>query len=110
VAAPAESHQPRLIVLAPITAVLAPSVSFYSDPSIRRALAPLAALAEHFRCAVVLVRHLAKAASQRPLYRGLGSIGLIASCRVAWLAGRDPRVVSQAVLANTKTNLGPAPQ
>jgi hypothetical protein len=99
-----------LIVLDPITAFLAPSVAFHSDPSIRRALAPLAALAENCHCAVVLVRHLAKAAGRRPLYRGLGFIGLIASCRLAWLAGRDPRIPSQAILANTKTNLGACPQ
>ncbi|HKI30608.1 MAG TPA: hypothetical protein VKA46_01855 [Gemmataceae bacterium] len=40
-------------------------------------------------CAVLLLRHLNKVGRGRALYRGLGSIGLVGSCRSAWLLAED---------------------
>ena len=84
------------------------TVGANDDPSVRRALAPLAQLADHHHCAVAMVRHLNKRGGTRALYRGGGgSIGLIASCRTAWLVGRDPHVCARRILAEVKNNLAP---
>src|SRR5262249_45479661 len=100
---------PRLTIIDPISAFLDPRVNFNSDPAIRRALSPLAALAAHEQCAILLVRHLNKQLGGRALYRGLGSIGLIAACRIAWLAAPDPTNAGQYVLATSKNNLTSLP-
>jgi hypothetical protein len=97
----------RFAVLDPIMAFLDNTVSSSSDPGVRRALAPLAQLLERYRCAGTMVRHLNKQGGSRALYRGGGSIGLIASCRTAWLVGRDPHARARRVLAQVKNNLAP---
>src|SRR5690349_3540750 len=66
--------QARLLVIDPVMAFFAASVNTASDQGIRRALAPLVALARRHACAVLLLRHLNKTGGGRALYRGLGSI------------------------------------
>ena len=97
----------RLVVIDPVTVFLDAGVNTHSDGGVRRALAPLAALARKHSCAVLMVRHLTKDGGHRALYRGLGSIGLVGSCRSAWLIAPDPRVPGRRVLAQEKNNLGP---
>ncbi len=100
-------HQARLVVLDPIVAFLAPGVLTSSDVSVRRALLPLALLAERQGCAALLIRHLNKQARRRGLYRGGGSIGFIAACRSGWLVAADPEAPERRVLAQLKNNLAP---
>lgn len=99
----------RYVVIDPITAFLDTDVNVASDVKVRAALAPLADLAARHRCVIQMVRHLNKGRGANPLYRGLYSIGFIASCRVSWLIARDPRRSRRFVLAQSKTNLD-APQ
>jgi AAA domain len=99
----------RYVVIDPITAFLDASVNLANDKSVRSALAPLADLAARRRCVILLVRHLNKGTGVNALYRGLYSIGFIASCRVAWIAARDPNVSQQFVLASVKNNLDARP-
>jgi hypothetical protein len=96
-----------LVVIDPITVFVDVGVNPHSDGGIRRALAPLAALARKYACAILLVRHLTKYGRHRALYRGLGSVGLVASCRSAWLIADDPRRPGRHVLAQEKNNLAP---
>lgn len=102
-----DHSQARLLVLDPVTAFLPSAAAFTIDPVVRRTLGPLVALAARRRCAVLLVRHLAKAARGQTLYRGLGSIALAAACRTAWLLAPDPRRRERRILADIKNNLGP---
>jgi len=76
-----------------------------SDKSIRRALLPLAQLAEKHACAILLVRHLNKRGGGRSVYRGGGSIGFLGACRSGWLIARDPLLPERSVLAQIKNNL-----
>jgi len=96
-----------LVVLDPIMAFLDASINAASDMSVRRALSPLAKLADHHGCHIILVRHLNKGRHFRSLYRGGGSIGLLAVCRSAFLFARDPEDRSRCVMAQIKNNLGP---
>jgi hypothetical protein len=99
--------QARLLVIEPVTAFLDQTVNTSNDASVRRALAPLLALAESAACAVLLVRHLSKTGGRRALYRGLGSIGLVATCRSAWLVAPDACQPHRRILAQLKNNLAP---
>ncbi len=96
-----------LVVIDPITAFFGAGVLSGSDQSARRALLPLARLAAKHHCAILLVRHLNKHGAGRSIYRGGGSIGIVAACRSGWLAAPDPHAAGRCVLAQVKNNLAP---
>jgi len=99
-----------LVVVDPLAAYLGGEVDGHRDQHVRRALHPLAALADRAGAAVVVIRHLRKSASADPLYRGGGSIGIVAAARSALLVARDPEDEHRRVLAPVKNNLSaPAP-
>lgn len=99
-----------LVVVDPFMAFLSGNANSHKDQDIRRALAPLAKLAERTGVAVVIVRHLNKATGGNALYRGGGSIGIIGAARSALLVAEDPEDESRRVLASLKHNLSePAP-
>jgi hypothetical protein len=97
----------RLLVIDPIMAFLDPCIQSGNDPSVRRALAPLARLAEKHGTVILLVRHLNKSLGRSPIYRGGGSIGFLAACRSGWLIARHPQQPECCVLAQVKNNLAP---
>jgi hypothetical protein len=94
-----------LIIVDPVMAFL--SVDANGDQKVRGALTPLKAFAEAAGVAVVLVRHLTKRGGVHALYRGIGSIGIVAATRSALLVGRSPDEPNLRVLCQTKSNLGP---
>jgi RecA-family ATPase len=100
-----ERMKARLVVMDPITAHLGGNTNTHRDQDVRRALYPLAVLAERTGAAVVAVRHLNKAAGTNPLYRGGGSIGIIGAGRSGLLLAKDPDNPDRRVLASTKCNL-----
>lgn len=96
----------RLLVVDPLMAFLPADANSYRDQDVRRALAPLADLAENAGVAVIAVRHLNKSSGSNPKYRGGGSIGLIGAARSGLLVGKDPDAPeTRRVLATTKANL-----
>ncbi len=100
----------RLVVVDPLMAFLSGDVNSHRDQDVRRALAPLAKLAEETGAAIVVVRHLNKASGGNPLYRGGGSIGITGAARSALLVAKDPEDEKRRVLAPLKSNLAaPAP-
>jgi hypothetical protein len=98
----------RLVVIDPLLAFLDERVQYGSDPSVRQALAPLMRVAEKCQCAILLHRHLNKWGGGEALYRGLGSIGWLATCRFAMLVERDPQDGSRCVLAQVRHSLAGA--
>jgi len=100
----------RLVVVDPLMAFLSGETNSHRDQDVRRALAPLAALAERTGTCVLVVRHLNKAPGNNPLYRGGGSIGIIGAARMAFVVGEDPRDKNRRVLASTKNNLAKPPR
>jgi hypothetical protein len=102
-----ERTRAKLVIIDPIVAFLDPVVQVGNDSSVRRALVPLADLAEQHQCAMILVRHLNKTGGHHAMYRGGGSIGFLAACRSGWLVGVLPRQPHQRVLAVIKNNLAP---
>jgi hypothetical protein len=99
----------RLVVVDPLMAFLSGDTNSHRDQDVRRALAPLAGLAERTGASVLVVRHLNKAAANNPLYRGGGSIGIIGAARMAFVVGKDPQDENRRVMASTKNNLALPP-
>ncbi len=99
-----------LVVIDPLMAFLPGEVNSHRDQDVRRALAPLARLAERTGTAVVVVRHLNKATGGNALYRGGGSIGIVGAARSGLLIAKHPEDDGRRVLASIKSNLAaPAP-
>ena len=100
--------QPRLVVLDPIQ-------SFFGDIDMHRAnqtrqlLDPLGALADKYNCAIVCVRHPAKSGDGvgKALHRGLGSVDIIGAARTGLFIEQYPGDETQALMCQTKSNLGP---
>jgi hypothetical protein len=93
------------VFIDPLMAFLSGRHNAHKDQDVRRALAPLAGLAERTGAAVGVVRHLNKASGGNPLYRGGGSIGIVGAARSALLVAKHPEVDEQRVLAPLKSNL-----
>lgn len=97
--------KPGLVIIDPIIAYVAGADTHRAN-EVRALLAPLAALAEKHKCAILAVRHLNKSAA-KAYYRGQGSIDFLAACRSAFLVAEDPETPGQKVLCHIKSNLGP---
>lgn len=94
----------RLLVIDPLMAFLPPEADAHKDQHVRRALAPLAKLAEETGVAIVLIRHMNKGGGS-PLYRGGGSIGIVGAARSAMVVAPHTEDEELVVLAPTKNNL-----
>jgi hypothetical protein len=100
----------RLVCVDPIMAHLATALDVHRDHAIRRALAPLAALADDAGAAILAVAHLNKSAGSDLFGRVGGSIGLTAAARSVLVMGTDPEAGEDApdrILAHGKSNVGP---
>jgi hypothetical protein len=83
-------HDARLVIVDPLNAFLSGEIDSWKDHGVRRALAPLARMAEELGCAVLVIVHLNKQRGGEPLYRIGGSIGQVAAARSVLGFGRDP--------------------
>lgn len=98
----------RLLIVDPIFNHMGEG-NAHRDQDVRNALTPLAYFAEQTGLAVVLLRHLNKAAAIDALYRGQGSIGFIGVARSGLMGAKDPDDPERKLIASTKSNLGPTP-
>ena len=95
----------RLVIVDTLTTYLGGEVNSFKDADVRRALAPLANVAEATGCAIVLVRHLTKQSRGRAITAGGGSIGIVGGARSCLLLAEDPDDANTRVLAVVKANL-----
>jgi putative DNA primase/helicase len=98
-----------LLVIDPLMAFLGGKVNAHHDQDVRRALAPLAEMADRLRVAVLVIRHLNKSSGGPAIYRGGGSIGLAGAARIVLAVGADPEDESRRILASVKSNLSAQP-
>jgi len=94
----------RFVVIDPIQSYLGADTDMHRANETRPILDNLARLADRHSCAVLIVRHLAKAQAGRAIHRGLGSIDFSGAVRSELLAGTAPE--GQRVLAQIKSNVG----
>src|SRR5436189_1866865 len=94
-----------LVIIDPLMAVLGRNIDSSRDQDVREVLTPLAQVAERTDCAILIIRHLNKGSSDNILYRGSGSIGIIAAARTGLLVAHDPDDEQKRVFATIKNNL-----
>ncbi|MBV9227684.1 MAG: AAA family ATPase [Chloroflexi bacterium] len=98
-----QRHGVILLVIDPIMALLG-GKDVYKDNQVRKLLKPLKDLVERHKIACLLIRHLTKSGGDHTLYRGGGSIAMIAMARSALLVVRDPSDEDRCILGHTKSN------
>jgi len=98
-----------LVIVDTLTTYLGGEFNSFKDADVRRALAPLAHLAETTGCAIVLIRHLTKQSRGRAITAGGGSIGIVGGARSCLLLAEDPDNPELRVLAVVKANLTKKP-
>ena len=99
----------KLVILDPLAAFLDSSVNSWNNQHVRRALSPLAQLAEKTGAAVLVLDHLNKRSGIAAIQRGSGSIAFNAAARCVLLVCKHPQEPETFVLASVKSNLGPPP-
>jgi hypothetical protein len=100
------THDVAMLVLDPLTSVMASQIDAHRDREVRTALEPLSQLAEETGAAVLGLVHLGKGIGADPVNLILGSRAFSAVARVALVAARDPDDESSHVLSVEKSNLG----
>lgn len=98
----------KLLILDPITAYVGSDTDTYKDQEVRRALLPLALLAEETGCAVIVVRHFTKKSGNK-ITAGGGSIAITGIARMVLMVAEHPDDPARRVLAVSKSNLAPVP-
>ena len=73
--------RPRLVVVDPIQAYVESDSDLMSASKARKLMKQTGIWASMYQCAIVVIGHLNKSGGQKHLYRGLGSIDLVASAR-----------------------------
>lgn len=104
-----KSVNAKLLVVDPLMGYLGHKVNSHKDQDIRRALSPLAKMANETGLSIIIIRHLVKSESNNAVYRGGGSIGIIGAARSALLVAKDPENENRRILAGIKSNLAPLP-
>lgn len=100
-----------MVVIDPIGAFLGEATDTHRDASVRRALAPLAAMCERLDLVVVVVAHLTKDHSARLINRVSGAGAFVNAARSVLVLARDPgdprgEQGSDRVLLHVATNWG----
>jgi RecA-family ATPase len=103
-------YEAAMVVIDPFVAYLSTQLDTARDHHMRRALHLLGEVADRTGCAILLLRHLNKGAQNKAIYRGGGSIGIIAAARAGLLVAKDPVNEQQRVLLVSKSNLATPPQ
>ena len=101
-----EMLRPKLVIIDPLQGFLGDGVDMHRANEIRPIMAKLAETAEYSNAAILLIGHLNKAFSAgKALYRGLGSIDLVAAARSVLLLAKDPEHPENRVLMQLKNSL-----
>jgi hypothetical protein len=107
----ARQHRAGAVLIDPLMAALPGRVDSHRDQDVRRALAPLAQLAEDADLAILAVLHLRKSPANDALDRVSGSVAFTAAARSVLAFGRadgdEDDDGEHRILAHAKSNLGP---
>ena len=95
----------KLLILDPIQAYLGGGMDMNRANEARDMTKRLGALAEKYKCAIVLIGHMNKAAGNKAAYRGMGSIDFYAVARSVLLVGRIEEEPNKRAVVQIKNNL-----
>lgn len=95
----------KLLILDPIQAYLGGGMDMNRANEARDMTKKLGALAEKYKCAIVLIGHMNKASGNKAAYRGMGSIDFFAVARSVLLVGRVEGEPNIRAVVQIKNNL-----
>lgn len=95
----------KLLILDPIQAYLGGGMDMNRANEARDMTKKLGALAEKYKCAIVLIGHMNKASGNKAAYRGMGSIDFFAVARSVLLVGRMEGEPNIRAVVQIKNNL-----
>jgi predicted ATP-dependent serine protease len=95
----------KLLILDPIQAYLGGGMDMNRANEARDMTKKLGALAEKYKCAIVLIGHMNKASGNKAAYRGMGSIDFFAVARSVLLVGRVEGEPQLRAVVQIKNNL-----
>lgn len=95
----------RVLILDPIQAYLGGEMDMNRANEARDMTKRLGALAEKYKCAILLIGHMNKAAGNKAAYRGMGSIDFFAVARSVLLVGRVEGEPNIRAVVQIKNNL-----
>jgi hypothetical protein len=93
---------PKLIIIDPLVAYMGGKIDMNRANETRQLMAELASIADAYSCAILMLKHLTKASSDKAIYRGIGSIDLTGACRSVLLLGAHANDRSQRALEDAK--------
>jgi hypothetical protein len=93
------------LILDPIQAYLGGGMDMNRANEARDMTKKLGALAEKYKCAIVLIGHMNKASGNKAAYRGIGSIDFFAVARSVLLVGRVEEEPELRAVVQIKNNL-----
>lgn len=95
----------KLLILDPIQAYLGGDMDMNRANEARDMTKKLGALAEKYKCAIILSGHMNKASGNKVAYRGMGSIDFFAVARSVLLVGRVEGESNIRAVVQIKNNL-----
>lgn len=95
----------RMLILDPIQAYLGGGMDMNRANEARDMTKRLGALAEKYKCAIILIGHMNKASGNKAAYRGMGSIDFFAVARSVLLVGRVEGESNTRAVVQIKNNL-----
>jgi len=93
----------RLVVLDPLMAFI--STASVTNHGMRAVVASMQALAARRRIAAIFITHLTKSPAASPLYRAMGSVGLVASARAVHVCWPEDETPGRCLFVPLKCNL-----
>lgn len=102
------AFRPSLLVIDPIQAYICNGSNLQIAGKTRKLLGRLGLWAAMYDCAVVLIGHMNKKVGSKELYRGLGSIDVIAAARSVLQVERSEENPNMRTVKQIKNSLGPS--
>ena len=97
--------EPKLLVIDPVQAYIGSGSDLQIVGKSRKLMRRLSMWAEAYGCAIVLIGHMNKRETAKGLYRGLGSIDVVAAVRSVLQVERDPSDPDIRIVSHIKNSL-----
>lgn len=101
------SFRPQLVVIDPIQSYIGSDSDLQIAVRARKLMRRISMWASTYECAIVLIGHLSKKERSKELYRGLGSIDVVASARSVLQVERDEADEEIRIVKQIKNSLAP---
>ena len=99
--------QPQLVVIDPLQSYIGEGCSIYTSSRARKLMHNLSIWATKYKCAIVLISHFTKNESAKDLYRGIGSIDVVAAARSVLQVESDADNPDMKRVKQVKNSLAP---